>query len=522
MNKLSLHITSLWQNVRSQEDAICTAGYECALLTGTLLTHRRDKRVDVPLLKKDKPMEARLRVWMMIGVCYMSLMLWGCGGDGQDDQEHASSAGSLVVVGTVLAPQGQIARRHDLLQRVVDLLAPAAHANIAGLAPVADGTPVALVSISDAGVIITTHATTTTAKGMYTFNLTVLGLTFASDILVQVGNPATGAQVRAFVTTPAVHITPDSEAVVRLVLEQIAATQGASLRGFTVKELADLAASVDLLTTARRLVVRNTLDATVAAVKDLVATDAGLMTFIAAATTLGQTVVGPGDVSRFFPFAAENTWAFQGTVAQNGQLITSFTNTLKVGGTTAIDGVPVTVLTETNPRNNGTPVESFSATDDRGITNFGNNDPNDLITKALAPFQDIVFPLTLGFSFEQVNRINVDLGGDVDGDGINDRAHVVSRFIVLAFEDVVVPAGTFPNSVKLEGRATLKITLSHSKALVMITGVQTQWFAPGIGPVKRQDVVQTQLAGQPISFEQTFMEELVGFIVDGQRGGLVP
>jgi len=98
----------------------------------------------------------------------------------------------------------------------------------------------------------------------------------------------------------------------------------------------------------------------------------------------------------------------------------------------------------------------------------------------------------------------------------------VSRFIVLAFEDVVVPAGTFPNSVKLEGRATLKITLSHSKALVMITGVQTQWFAPGIGPVKRQDVVQTQLAGQPISFEQTFMEELVGFIGDGQRGGLVP
>jgi hypothetical protein len=307
-----------------------------------------------------------------------------------------------------------------------------------------------------------------------------------------------------------------------MVLVQIAAVQGASLRGFTIKELADLAASVDLLTTARRLVVRSTLEATVTAVQDLVATDADLIAFTAAATAPGQTAVGPGDVSRFFPFTAGNTWAFQGTVAQSGQSMARFTNILRVAGTTEIDGILATVLTETNPRNNGTLVESFSATDNRGITNFGNNDPHDQIINTLAPFQDVLFPLTLGFSFEQVNRTNVDFGGDVDGDRLNERVDVVSRFTVLAFEDVIVPAGTFPNSVKLEGRATLKITLSRTKALAMTTGVQTQWFAPGIGPVKRQDMIQTQLAGQPISFEQTLMEELVGFAVDGQRGGLVP
>jgi len=315
-------------------------------------------------------MEMQLRVWMMVGLCYVSLMLWGCGGDGQEDKEQAASASSLVVSGTVLAPQGQLARHHYFLQRLVDLLATAVHANIASLAPVSDGTPVALVSASDTGAVVTTHATTTTTRGMYAFNLTVLGLTFASDMLVQVDNPSTGAQVRAFVTTPTVHITPDSEAVVRLVLAQIAATQGASLRGFTVKEIADLAASVDLLTTARRLVVSNTLEGMVTAVKDLVATDADLVAFLVAATAPGQTPVGPGDVSRFFPFTAGNTWAFQGTVAQNGQSLTSFTNTLKVVGMTAIDGVPAAVLTETNPRNNSTPVESFSATDDRGYHQF--------------------------------------------------------------------------------------------------------------------------------------------------------
>jgi hypothetical protein len=345
--------------------------------------------------------------------------------------------------------------------------------------------------------------------------LTNLGVQFSNDLIVQVSGP-TGKVIRAFVTNATVDLDPGSELAVRLVLEQIAAIPGATLSQFTLKEVNEIATSLKLLSTVKQFTGGANLETTISTIRNAVVADPNLMAFIAAAATAGQTTLGPGDVGNYFPFTQGNVWTFQGTHTETGHSIINFQNTLTISGTQLIGGINATVESESNPDGSETPIDDYVTKETAGITNHGNTDLTDFITPHVIPFQEVQFPLQAGASFQPVNKSGLDYGQDLDGDGTNETFAVTSRVTVIDFETVAVSAGSFQNTARIESELTVTVILSKSGSKVTATGSATTWLAPGIGPIKRQNVIQSQ------GVSETTSEELVSYLVNGQGVGAVP
>jgi alpha-tubulin suppressor-like RCC1 family protein len=357
--------------------------------------------------------------------------------------------------------------------------------------------------MSSAGTV-SVLASTTVSDGRYSFNLTSLGLTFTSDLAVRVANGP--VQMRAFVTGGTVNLDPVSETAVRMILEQIAVSPETALSSFTPQELRDLVGALDLLTTTNQTPGGASIETTVTAIKQSATANTGLMAFLTAAARVGDTEEGPGDIGNYFSFTQGNVWRFQGTKSGTGQQQpVNFVNTAMITGTkTFAGGLTATVFTETDPDGNGQEEEDYLLKDSRGITNHGNNDATDLLTPNLIPFREVRFPLQQGATFESVNKTGVNFG-DLTRDGKNETGDVLAQVTVAAFETVTVPAGTFANSAKIEATITSTLTLSDDGSRVTITAIQTDWLAPGVGPVKRR----SQTSG--LGLTETVTEELVKF-----------
>jgi hypothetical protein len=364
--------------------------------------------------------------------------------------------------------------------------------------------------INDAGNPVAILASTVISNGKYSFNLTSLGITFSSTLVVQVRNQATGAKMRAFVASETVNIDPVSEAAVRMVLERVAVTPGRTLDAFTVKELSDLAASVDLLTTARHASADIDLEHTVASIKNAAAGDAVISAFIGAASGAGQTIEGPGDVGNYFPNAVGNMWQVQVTTWEPVKGWVTYTDTLEITETREVNGVPVTVFRQSNPSNSGIPEEDYRSKDSAGIVYHGNSDPSDTLTSQVVPYREETFPLQAGATFGQINGEGVDCGEDLDGDGIHETCSMQFVDTVTGFETVTLPMGTFRNCAKIETRGSIIVTSSRYGTTATETVWDVTWRAPGIGQVRASTVIA--VAGTSVRTTNSY---LTGYTIDG-------
>ena len=454
-----------------------------------------------------------------IAVGFSSLLLLSCGGGGGGDGGGGAppAAQTTTVSGSVQAPGGQVAfnQPQGLLQQLAQFISASAYASVSGLSPVPDGTLVQLARLNPAGTLFTILATTPTAGGTYSFNLTNLGLQVSSDMVVQVINGA--VDLRAFVTGSNVNLDPVSETAVRLVLQQVGMTPGANIHNFTVQELADITGSINVLSTAQQLAAGTNIENTVITIQNAVAANAGLTAFITAATGIGQTTQGPGDVGNHVPLTQGNLWQFQGTDSVTGLPMgsppVSFQNTRTISGTKTIGNVVTQVSSESNPSNGGRAIDEYLVKDMSGLTNWGNNDVADPFTPQLVPYPELKFPLQPGSMFQAFSKQGLNFGLDVDGDGKNETVNMSAQVKVVGFETVVVGAGTFSNAVRVEATVSTVITLSRDGSTAESTETQTTWLASGVGPVKRTDV--TQFSG----ISETVTEELVSSIVDGHGNG---
>lgn len=427
-------------------------------------------------------------------------LLAACGGGGDGGGTPPSPpAAQTIVSGAVQAPNGQVVFHHpgigDFFE---DLFVPSAYASLSGVSPVPDGTSVQLGRMGSAGSF-TALASTIVSGGRYAFNLTNLGFTITSDLVVRVANGV--VQMRAFVTGETVDLNPISESAVQVVLDHITATSGTSLANFTTQELGDLVGAIDALTAANQSAAGGDINATISAAKNASTNEPRIAAFLLSAGGSGQTNEGTGDIGNYVPLAPNSTWSFHGTDTTTGQPPIPYSNTATISGTKSVGGVVATVLSETNPLNEGTPEESYYTKDGRGLTLHGNNDPTDVVTAQLVPHQTFRFPFGSGSTFEQINKKGLDSGEDLDRDGTNEQVDLVSIVTVKGFESVTVPAGIFSNCVKVETRATGTVIKSSDGAKVTEEATQTMWFAPGVGRVKL--VVQIG--------SQTRTEELTSF-----------
>jgi len=108
----------------------------------------------------------------------------------------------------------------------------------------------------------------------------------------------------------------------------------------------------------------------------------------------------------------------------------------------------------------------------------------------------------------------LDYGEDIDGDGVSEWVDIYSVVTVSGVETVTVPVGTFQDCAKIETNINVTITLSGNNTKATGTLINTVWFAPEVGPVKRKSVITTNNATETVS------EELTGYIVNGHGNGI--
>ena len=113
-----------------------------------------------------------------------------------------------------------------------------------------------------------------------------------------------------------------------------------------------------------------------------------------------------------------------------------------------------------------------------------------------------------------LNKKGVDFGQDIDlpPDGKNETANVLAQVTVESLESVTVPKGMFSNVAKIVQKTTVTVFSSAGAGSLTVVDTQTIWFAPGIGPVKRQEIIQDD-SGQSI---ETSSEELVDVFIAKQ------
>jgi hypothetical protein len=192
-------------------------------------------------------------------------------------------------------------------------------------------------------------------------------------------------------------------------------------------------------------------------------------------------------VHEYFPDQVGNEWVYRGRMIEGGMVQiaekdTEFTNVSNVIGTEAVDGVEVVVFHDTNPGNQG-PSDSYYRRDAAGIRYYGSK-PGTTLERQLVPYQIVRFPLEIPSSFKQFNRQGLELGMDIDRDGETEKVDIVAVSFAQGRETLTVPAGTYPNTVRLEATMTMYVHLSESGKTIRGTDTMTVWFARGVGLLK--------------------------------------
>lgn len=452
-------------------------------------------------------------VFPLAGLILGGLALTSCGSGGGNDSgppPPVASPTQTIVSGTVTAPGGAIAFFKQ--PSLGDVFLSEAYAALTGLANVPDNTIVQLARLDANATNVSVITTTTTSGGRYSFDLTALGLQPSNDLIVRIEGSG-GKQMRAFVVGSVADISPASEAAYQLAIQSL---NGRLLSNLTLQEVADISGAVGLISILQNIGNATSVDQAVALVKTAVNANAQVTGFISAAATAGQTPQGTGDVGNFFPFEQGNIWRYNGTRTVSGPTI-GYDNTVFVSGQgpAPIHGVNSTIFSETNDEGEGRAEKSYGVKSPSGITSYGNDDPNDDISRQLAPFQAVHFPLTIGATTLLAERSGLDWGDDEDGDGRNETFNIKLFQTVLAPESVTVPAGTFPSVLKIEQKAVFIVTFTTGGNTTLIQ-TNTAWHAPGVGMVK--EIVQGQVEGGPVVALLT--EELIGYVVNGQGSGL--
>ena len=221
----------------------------------------------------------------------------------------------------------------------------------------------------------------------------------------------------------------------------------------------------------------------------------------------------------YFPDTVGSRWTYRGQISE-GPLQTIerkfFTNVSTVTETKTIKGVNVMVFHDSNPGNHG-PSESYYRRDAVGIVYYG-SEPGTPLEKQITPYQIFRFPLTVPSSFQQFDRTGLDFGTDMDRDGTDEKVDTRGWSSVMGRETITVPAGTFPDAIKVEARMTMKIHLSGSRHTVSGIDVMTAWFVKGVGLVKYTERQELSAVKDDRGVVTEIIEELEEYEIKPAKG----
>ena len=244
----------------------------------------------------------------------------------------------------------------------------------------------------------------------------------------------------------------------------------------------------------------------------------------------GSDAIGSGPIAKevqnteeYFPDEIGSVWRYTGrtrteTIERIADMV--FTNEVAAIGTSNMKGETVKIFRETNQGNKG-PTDGFFRRDKTGITYYGSQ-PSTPFEQQLIPYKVLMFPLAIDSSFRQLDKKNVDMQTDVDGDGESERADVVADVRVVGYTPVTVAAGSFQNALQIEASMTITVTLTKDRRVAISKDTITSWFVRGVGLVKYVEMIEA-LPVLETRGEITYIsEELESYTLKGTAGLLSP
>ncbi|MFO1299913.1 MAG: hypothetical protein U1F17_05915 [Burkholderiaceae bacterium] len=222
-----------------------------------------------------------------------------------------------------------------------------------------------------------------------------------------------------------------------------------------------------------------------------------------AATVIADTA------SAYWNDEAIGRWAFVQTDsrprAASGRI-----NLVTVGTKTVIDGNSVVEFNQSSSLVDGLEGVELRYFDGRAIYDYGAFDPatgtpvGGVYVELPAPLLDGA-PTTV---FDQTGPF-----GDLDFDGRPETLRLLIVTTLGVEPSRVVPAGSFSNVVRARTDITATITLSSLGSSFTATSTLTTWYAPGVGPIRREYVDPDRYVAY---------EELSGVSLAAVKAGIVP
>ncbi|WP_338416088.1 hypothetical protein [uncultured Sphaerotilus sp.] len=203
----------------------------------------------------------------------------------------------------------------------------------------------------------------------------------------------------------------------------------------------------------------------------------------------GETpAAGGGDPTNLYPLAVGNRWIWQKTNSVSGVS----TKIDEITRLATVQGTEVHVLQRRDAMT-GQPEygEELRLKTDAGVFELARSTAAADLLLGLRRIELLRFPLKAGMSHVALDQTGLDLGSDLDGDGVNERYAVRAQVTVSGVETVTVPAGTFPDAVHVVTVVRETVTLSRSSPLAATptsTTTYDDWYAPGIGLVKNSEL----------------------------------
>ncbi len=217
----------------------------------------------------------------------------------------------------------------------------------------------------------------------------------------------------------------------------------------------------------------------------------------------------PAVANDYSPLGAGDRWVYDET--ENG---TTSTYQVDVGATKVVNGMLGTSLVPTTL--SGLPWDDVTpfATTASGVTELPSD--GDALAASLGPYLLFQLPAQVGDSHVQINK-TVDLGSDLDGDHVNERALWLSTVQVIAQGPLTTPAGDFKDAMHIRTTVHETVTYSASGTRQAYQFVSDDWYVAHVGLV-RSDVSSTD-SGQTELLSSTVLR---AYRAGNVHGGAAP
>lgn len=204
-------------------------------------------------------------------------------------------------------------------------------------------------------------------------------------------------------------------------------------------------------------------------------------------------VVSTGDM---FPSANDNRWLIRTDYPQASTFLR------KVSSATTADGAELITINSDGGANSSV-TETYKKT--ANAVWSVNDKSTDALSRAMGAYQMLRLPLKIGETFNSINRSGVASNVDFDLDGKPESIDVKIDVAVEAKETLQTPFGAM-DAWRVKTFGVMKFYLTGNGKTLPASISMLDWYAPGIGMVKRRSEITVEGVKPTI-----FNEDLEGY-----------